>query len=92
MLRTLIGVLSPPPLPPRLTQVRTVVVVGSMLWLLGAAVLLVVALVGLRPLDIWFTTCLAGALLGAVGYGIYRWQRAAARRGSRTAQQGTDPG
>jgi hypothetical protein len=83
--------LSPPPLPPRLTQVRTVVVVVTTLWLLGAAVLLTAALLGLRPLDIWFTTCLAGALLGAVGYGIYRWQRAAARRGSRTAQLGADP-
>jgi hypothetical protein len=43
-----------------------------------------------RPLDIWFTTCLAGAFLGAVGYGIFAWQRAAARRGSRTAQDGLE--
>ena len=80
----------PPPLPPRLTQVRTVVAVGSALWLVAAAGLLVAALLGLRPLDIWFTTCLAGALLGGIGYGIFTWQRAAARRGSRTAQQGLD--
>jgi Protein of unknown function (DUF2530) len=81
---------SPPPLPPRLTNVRTVVAVGTTLCLLGAAGLLVAAMLGLHPLDIWFTTCLAGAALGTVGYGIHRWQRAAALRGSRTAQPGLD--
>jgi hypothetical protein len=30
----------------------------------------------------------AGVLLGGVGHGIISWQRAAARRGSRTAQRG----
>jgi drug/metabolite transporter (DMT)-like permease len=80
----------PPPLPRRLTQVRTVTAVGSLLWLLAAVALLVAALAGWRPLDIWFTTCLAGVLLGGIGYGIYAWQRAAARRGSRTAQRGLD--
>jgi hypothetical protein len=80
----------PPPLPPRLTQVRTVTVVGTLLWLLGAVALLVAALVGWRPLDIWFTACLAGVLLGGMGYGIYSWQRAAARRGSRSAQDGLE--
>jgi hypothetical protein len=64
--------------------------VGSVLWLLAAAVLHIAALAGVRPLDIWFTSCLAGAFLGAVGYGIFAWQRAAARRGSRTAQQGLE--
>jgi hypothetical protein len=80
----------PPPLPPRLTQVRTVVAVGTALWLLAAAALLVAAVLGLRPLDIWFTACLAGAALGGIGYGIFTWQRAAARRGSRTAQEGME--
>jgi ascorbate-specific PTS system EIIC-type component UlaA len=80
---------TPPPLPRRLTQVHTVTVVGSVLWLLAAVALLIAALVG-RPLDIWFTTCLAGVLLGGIGFGIYSWQRAAARRGSRTAQRGLD--
>jgi hypothetical protein len=70
--------------------VRTVVVVGTTLWLLGAAALLIAALVGARPLDIWFTTCLAGTALGAVGWGIFTWQRMAARRGSRAAQEGLD--
>jgi hypothetical protein len=83
-------VIEPPPLSPRLSHPGLVVAVGSALWLVGAAVLLVAALAGLRPLDIWFTTCLAGAFLGPVGYGIFAWQRAAARRGSRTAQLGLD--
>lgn len=80
----------PPPLPPRLSRVSTVAAVGTALWLLGAAVLVVAWMVVGRPLDIWFTTCIAGALLGAFGYGVYRWQRAAARRGSRGAQRGLE--
>lgn len=68
----------------------TVVGTISALWLLGALVLLVTWLVAARPLDIWFTTCVTGAVLGAIGYGVFRWQRAAARRGSRTAQQGVE--
>jgi hypothetical protein len=83
-------VISPPPLPPALTRVPVVAAVGGVLWLVAAAALLVAALLGLRPLDIWFTASLAGAFLGAVGYGIFAWQRAAARRGSRTAQQGLE--
>jgi hypothetical protein len=83
-------VISPPPLPHRLSRPALVAVVGTTLWLLAAAALLVAALLGVRPLDIWFTTCLAGAFLGAVGYGIFAWQRWAARRGSRTAQQGLE--
>ena len=74
----------PPLLPRRFSDIYTVVGVGSALWLLGAVALLVSG----RPLDIWFTTCLTGLALGGVGIGIYSWQRAAARRGSRTAQQG----
>jgi hypothetical protein len=80
----------PPPLPPRLARVPVVAAVGRALWLVAAAALLVAALLGVRPLDIWFTSCLAGAFLGAVGYGIFAWQRAAARRGSRSAQQGME--
>jgi uncharacterized membrane protein len=83
-------VVVPPPLPSRFTRVRTVVLVGTTLWLLAAAGLLVAAWAGLRPLDIWFTACLAGALLGGIGWAIFSWQRAAARRGSRTAQRGLE--
>jgi len=83
-------VVDPPPLPARLTRITDAVAVGSALWALAAAGLVVAALVGARPLDIWFTTCVVGAALGGLGYGIFRWQRAAARRGSRTAQQGLE--
>ena len=65
--------------------------VCSASWLLGAAALLVAHLTSGRPLDVWFTTCVCGAVLGGAGVGIYSWQRAAARRGSRTAQEGLDP-
>lgn len=76
----------PPPLPRRLSDMATVVGVGSALWAVGAVALLVTGQVpGLA-----FVTCLAGAGLGALGWGIFRWQRAAARRGSRGAQQGLD--
>ncbi len=78
----------PPSLPHRLSDMPTVVGIGSALWLLGAVVLLALWLVAGRPLDVWFATCLAGGGLGALGYGIFRWQRSAARRGSRGAQQG----
>lgn len=65
-------------------------VIGTLLWLLGATALLVAWAVTGYPLGIWFTTCLAGAALGGIGWGIYSWQRAAARRGSRLAQDGVE--
>lgn len=80
----------PPPLPNRFSDMYTVVGAGTVLWLVGAVALLVAHLVTGRPLDVWFATCVAGVLLGGVGVAIFSWQRAAARRGSRTAQQGLD--
>ncbi|MEJ3656992.1 DUF2530 domain-containing protein [Actinomycetes bacterium KLBMP 9759] len=82
--------IEPPPLPARLSRVSTVIAIGTTVWLVGAMVLLVAWLVGGRPLDLWFTTCVAGAGLGAFGWGVFTWQRAAARRGSRMAQQGVE--
>ncbi|NMI01928.1 DUF2530 domain-containing protein [Pseudonocardia sp. K10HN5] len=82
--------MEPPPLPRRLDDMNVVVAVGSLAWLAGALALLAASLATGRPLDIWFTTCVAGAVLGGIGYGIFRWQRAAARRGARGAQQGLD--
>jgi Protein of unknown function (DUF2530) len=83
-------VLDPPKLPQRLGDIRVVVAVGTALWLLGALGLVVAWLVADRPLDLWFATCVVGAALGALGNGISSWQRAAARRGSRTAQHGVE--
>jgi hypothetical protein len=65
---------------------RTVIGVGTLLWLAAAAVVL---LTGAAPIVL--TTCLVGAGLGGVGWAIFAWQRAAARRGSRTAQSGVEP-
>ena len=75
-----------PPLPPTFTRMRTVVGIGTLLWLAAAVV---VAVAAGPPLVL--TTCLVGAGLGGVGWAIFAWQRAAARRGSRTAQQGVEP-
>jgi hypothetical protein len=83
-------VTDPPPLPARLRDMGTVVTAGSALWAAGALVLLGAWSVTGRPLDVWFATCLAGVALGGLGYGLFTWQRAAARRGSRTAQTGLD--
>jgi hypothetical protein len=68
----------------------TVVGAATAVWLLGAIGLLAAHLVTGRPLDIWFITCITGVALGGLGIAIFSWQRAAARRGSRTAQQGLD--
>ena len=73
-----------PPLPPALTRMRTVVGVGTLLWLAAAVVVAAAAPQAL-------STCLVGAGLGGVGWAIFAWQRAAARRGSRTAQRGVEP-
>ena len=74
-----------PPLPAALTRMRTVIGIGTVLWLVAAAVVL------LTGPPLLLTTCLVGAGLGGVGWAIFAWQRAAARRGSRTAQSGLEP-
>jgi Protein of unknown function (DUF2530) len=78
-------VVDPPPLPPRLTRVSTVIGLGTLLWIAATAVTALAGAPGLIVL-----TCVVGAGLGAVGWGIFTWQRAAVRRGSRTAQQGIE--
>ncbi len=77
-------------MPRRFSDVRTVVGIGTALWVLGAIGLFAAHLVSGRPLGVAFTSCLAGALLGCAGWGVFTWQRAAARRGSHTAQQGIE--
>lgn len=80
----------PPALPRRFADVPLMLAVGSSLWGVLSVVLLVAYLAGGRPLDIWFTTSVAGWMLGLVGYGVFRWQRAAADQGARGAQEGLD--
>ena len=74
----------PPPLPPRLADPGPVVVAGTALWFATLAGVLLFG--GGFGLVAW--TCLSGGVLGIIGYGIFTWQRSAARRGSRTAQHG----
>jgi cytochrome bd-type quinol oxidase subunit 1 len=79
-----------PTLAPTFTRMRTVVGVGTLLWLLAAAAAFVAVLAGSPLPPLVLTTCIVGAGLGGVGWALFTWQRSAARRGSRTAQQGLE--
>ncbi|MGH3754763.1 MAG: DUF2530 domain-containing protein [Pseudonocardiaceae bacterium] len=70
-------------LPPRLADPRPVVGVGTVAWFAAAAVLLAA---GGPP--VWIGACLAGGLLGLLGFVMIHAQHSAARRGTRGAQQG----
>ncbi len=59
-----------------------IVIVGSIVWI-GV---LVVALFTGPSILAW--TAFTGAVLGGIGMAIMTWQRSAARKGSKTAQQG----
>ena len=73
----------PPPLPIRLLSVWPVIAVGALAWLVAA-----VAAFCLPALASWRPVTLAGLGVGLLGTGIFEWQRAAARRGARGAQDG----
>ncbi|EFV11955.1 DUF2530 domain-containing protein [Segniliparus rugosus] len=60
-----------------------VVVVVSALWLVGLAVSLISG-----HWAGWGQACLAGLVVGALGFALFLSQRRAARRGDRTAQRG----
>ncbi|KAA2263030.1 DUF2530 domain-containing protein [Solihabitans fulvus] len=78
----------PPPLPPRLADPVPIVMTGTALWFVAFVAFLVAKLGFGAGDDVWLWSCLSGWVLGVIGYGVFRWQRAAARRGSRGAQQG----
>lgn len=80
-----------PSLPPRLADPVPVVLVGTALWFLAFCALLVARWVFGGGSLVWTWTCLTGWVLGLIGCLIIRWQRAAARRGARGAQQGLLP-
>ena len=67
--------MSPPPLPPWLTDPRPVVGIGTLAALVAAAVLAVAGAEG-----IWVWSCLTGGGLGLVSFGIMHWQRSAGNR------------
>jgi hypothetical protein len=76
----------PPSLSPALMDPRPVIAVGAALWALATiSAFSVAALHGWRPVT------LAGLGVGVFGLSLFRWQRAAARRGARGAQTGLDP-
>lgn len=70
-----------PELPKRLTDLTPVVTVGTSLWVIATVVLFFVTD------GIWVQTSFSGVVLGFIGLAIIAWQRAAARRGSRSAQR-----
>lgn len=75
MLRSVQAMMSPPPLPPSLTDPRPVVGIGTLASVVAAAVLAVAGAEG-----IWVWSCLTGGGLGLVSLGIMRWQRRAGNR------------
>ncbi|WIY07373.1 DUF2530 domain-containing protein [Amycolatopsis mongoliensis] len=70
-----------PELPKRLTDLTPVVIVGTSIWTVALVVLF------FTTSGLWVQTALSGFVLGFVGMAIIAWQRAAARRGSKSAQR-----
>ncbi|WP_039795106.1 DUF2530 domain-containing protein [Nocardia araoensis] len=73
-----------PQLPPRLTDPRPVLAVGSALWLVATVVVWAGG-------DRWASArpvCLMGLVVGLIGLVIYLVQRRGARRGDKGAQTG----
>ena len=76
-----------PPLPRRLAEPTPVVLGGTIAWFTGFAVLGVQGWTS-GGFSVGFWTSLVGWVLGLIGYGVFRWQRSAARRGARGAWKG----
>ncbi|MFT3716003.1 MAG: DUF2530 domain-containing protein [Gordonia sp. (in: high G+C Gram-positive bacteria)] len=75
-----------PDLPPVLRAPEPVIVVGMLAWLVAT---IVVWVTGWGP-DRALTVCWVGLVIGVLGTTIVLVQKAAVRRGSKTAQQGLD--
>lgn len=75
-----------PELPRALRAPEPVIAVGMVAWLVATVVVWSTGWGGDRAL----ATCLVGLAVGVLGTSIFLIQRAAARRGDRTAQQGLD--
>jgi hypothetical protein len=73
-----------PPLTQRLADPRPALILGTLAW---AVAIVVVIVTGDRWSDA-LPTCIAGVVVGFLGYGLFALQRRAARRGSRGAQLG----
>ena len=75
-----------PQIPRKLTDPVPVLAIGILGWIVA---LVVFTAIGDRGGDA-LATCWSGIAVGAVGFGIFVMQRAASRRGSKTAQRGLD--
>ncbi|MBP2371170.1 DUF2530 domain-containing protein [Pseudonocardia parietis] len=82
----------PPPLRPRFYEAPPVIVGGMLLWAAAAGIALLVAVLNGNPPGELFWTCVAGTGVGLLGALLFTAQRAAARRGDRSAQRGVEPG
>jgi hypothetical protein len=72
-----------PEIPPRLTDPRPVLAVGTALWAIATVLTWSVGSWSqARPV------CLMGLTVGVLGYGIFVVQRRGARRGDKGAQKG----
>lgn len=78
---------TPPPLPRTLADPRPVIAAGTAAWAVALVVFLIRGATG-HMSSTAIATCAVGAALGAVGYGIFFWQRRAVRRGDLGSQQG----
>lgn len=77
-----------PALPAALADPRPVMAVGTVLWAVVLVVVAVRSLLGADGLGTTVATCVVGVALGAIGYGIFFWQRRTVRGGSGRGQQG----
>ncbi|MGV9824009.1 MULTISPECIES: DUF2530 domain-containing protein [unclassified Gordonia (in: high G+C Gram-positive bacteria)] len=75
-----------PQLPRALRAPEPVIAVGMMAWLVATIVVWITGWGDDRTLAV----CLVGLAVGVLGTTIFLVQRAAARRGDRTAQRGLD--
>ncbi|WAC54346.1 DUF2530 domain-containing protein [Gordonia sp. SL306] len=75
-----------PELPSVLRAPEPVIIAGMLAWLVAAIVVGLTGWGGDRTLAV----CLVGLAVGVLGTTIFLVQRAAVRRGDRTAQQGLD--
>lgn len=81
----IVGIVPPtvPEIPPRLTDPRPVLAIGSALWVIATiAVWVNRDWADARPI------CLMGLTVGLLGYTIFVIQRRSARRGDKGAQKG----
>ncbi|WP_415975434.1 DUF2530 domain-containing protein [Rhodococcus sp. 077-4] len=75
-----------PQIPRSLTDPVPVLAMGILGWIVALVVLTATG----DPSGDALATCWCGVAVGAVGFGIFLMQRAASRRGSKTAQRGLD--